>query len=52
MACINSPTGTVLAGPEARLAEVRQGLQAGVSATFIPGNIAFHSQVRTIIIDT
>jgi len=43
IACVNSPTGTVLAGVQAVLDQVKDKLPAGTFSAFVQGNIAFHS---------
>ena len=43
IACINSPTSVVIAGPTADLERVRLHLPHGCKSTFLKGNTAFHS---------
>lgn len=43
VACVNSPNSTVLAGSESELLALKESLPEGVSASLVPGNIAFHS---------
>ena len=43
IACVNSPTGTVLAGLQAVLDQVKEKLPVGTFSAFVHGNIAFHS---------
>jgi len=43
IACVNSPSGTVLAGVEVALNQVKAALPPGTFSAFVQGNIAFHS---------
>lgn len=43
IACVNSPTSTVLAGVQEVLDQVKEKLPAGTFSAFVQGNIAFHS---------
>lgn len=50
VACLNSPTSTVLAGPESVLQHLKTRIPGSTSSTLIPGNIAFHSSHVTPIL--
>jgi acyl transferase domain-containing protein len=43
IACVNSPSSTVIAGQEKDVLGFRETLASDVSSALIPGNIAFHS---------
>lgn len=43
VACWNSPASSVLAGSEEDLTRIKNSLPGDVLASFVPGNIAFHS---------
>ena len=43
IACVNSPSGTVLAGLQETLDKVKAALPEGTFSSFVQGNIAFHS---------
>lgn len=52
LACVNSPSSVVLAGVEADLLRIKECLPSGISNSFIPGNIAFHSRRVDPILDS
>jgi acyl transferase domain-containing protein len=51
VACVNSPSSTVLAADNDNIAKAEAAIPANVFRAYVPGNIPFHSSLTEPILD-